>query len=268
MWHYSKDGSQFGPVSGEEISNLVRNRTLGVDNLVWKSGMSAWIRIGDSEFAAAFVPPQHTSPDTAFYPPSQPETIVNAVNRFVILYIILSVLCVLSDIIDVGVFYNPPGEEEVNWVSFFVAVLMLGIGIFSLFLQYVFLVGCWRQIPPHIARMTPEIAGCYAVIPFFSFYGWFPAFVGLVMDMNKAAQQYLFNPSFAVFTCIFWIFYEIISLALVMSVNDDGGMPPVIFGISLILNVADCAVTCSFLIALKEAMLRFMAIKRQAMDRE
>ena len=41
-WFYSVNGQQIGPVSQEDLDNLVTARVLGQDSLVWHAGMPEW----------------------------------------------------------------------------------------------------------------------------------------------------------------------------------------------------------------------------------
>ena len=43
-WHYAKDGEQHGPVSLDELRSLLAGGELPADSLVWRSGLSDWLR--------------------------------------------------------------------------------------------------------------------------------------------------------------------------------------------------------------------------------
>lgn len=42
-WHYSKDGDQFGPITGPELQKLANSGQLQPDDLVWKEGFKEWL---------------------------------------------------------------------------------------------------------------------------------------------------------------------------------------------------------------------------------
>jgi hypothetical protein len=66
QWYYTTNGTQRGPVSGEELNRLARNGQLKAGDLVWRDGMPDWIPLGQAKelFAAESV----TTP-----PPLPPE---------------------------------------------------------------------------------------------------------------------------------------------------------------------------------------------------
>jgi hypothetical protein len=41
-WHYAKNGSQEGPVSGATLKNLIMSGEVASTDLVWREGMSDW----------------------------------------------------------------------------------------------------------------------------------------------------------------------------------------------------------------------------------
>jgi hypothetical protein len=43
-WHYSKNGTSFGPESSQRLKELAASGELGPDDLVWKEGMREWAR--------------------------------------------------------------------------------------------------------------------------------------------------------------------------------------------------------------------------------
>jgi hypothetical protein len=76
----------------------------------------------------------------------------------------------------------------------------------------------WACIPENIRRCTPSQAVGFCFVPFFNFYWWFVAFIGLALDINKAAKEQgkskLANIEFTVFCCISWILCPIVSIIL------------------------------------------------------
>ena len=45
-WHYGHDGQRFGPVSIEELRQLVASGMLCADDLVWRTGLDEWTPAG------------------------------------------------------------------------------------------------------------------------------------------------------------------------------------------------------------------------------
>jgi uncharacterized RDD family membrane protein YckC len=41
-WYYSVNDQQIGPISDDDLDNLVTARVIGLDSLVWHAGMSEW----------------------------------------------------------------------------------------------------------------------------------------------------------------------------------------------------------------------------------
>ena len=68
-WFYGKGGQKLGPVSDEELRNLVSRGTLGPNDLVWKEGMADWQKA--STVPGLVFPPDATRPDPI--PPSEPN---------------------------------------------------------------------------------------------------------------------------------------------------------------------------------------------------
>ncbi|MDZ4403185.1 GYF domain-containing protein [Prosthecobacter sp.] len=60
LWHYALDDESHGPVSEEELLNLLTEGEVKLSTLVWNKTMSEWIRLADtplSENAAPAPPP-------------------------------------------------------------------------------------------------------------------------------------------------------------------------------------------------------------------
>ncbi|MDR1486084.1 MAG: hypothetical protein LBT09_14860 [Planctomycetaceae bacterium] len=76
----------------------------------------------------------------------------------------------------------------------------------------------WDCVPENIRRCTPSQAVGFCFVPFFNFYWWFVAFIGLALDINKAAKEQgkskLANIEFTVFCCISWILCPIVGIIL------------------------------------------------------
>ena len=46
IWHYEKDGKQFGPVHHSCLISLIKNGTITTDTLVLRNGMPQWAPAG------------------------------------------------------------------------------------------------------------------------------------------------------------------------------------------------------------------------------
>ncbi|HOX39160.1 MAG TPA: DUF4339 domain-containing protein [Candidatus Brocadiia bacterium] len=42
QWYYAKDGKRHGPISEEDLRNIIANREIGMDAMVWTQGMEQW----------------------------------------------------------------------------------------------------------------------------------------------------------------------------------------------------------------------------------
>src|SRR4051812_50176031 len=42
MWYYAAEGRQTGPVSQEQLAELVRSGQIATESLVWREGMARW----------------------------------------------------------------------------------------------------------------------------------------------------------------------------------------------------------------------------------
>lgn len=49
QWFYEAGGTRVGPVSDEEMKNLVRANTVGFGTAVWRQGFADWVRCEQSE---------------------------------------------------------------------------------------------------------------------------------------------------------------------------------------------------------------------------
>lgn len=71
QWYYTKDGQRAGPVSDEQLRELVTAGKVQAADLVWKTGMPQWVQA--SQF---FPPPAPAQPD-----PNAPPPIPNAPSQ-------------------------------------------------------------------------------------------------------------------------------------------------------------------------------------------
>lgn len=59
-WHYELNGQKVGPLSEDEIINLITKNKLSETSLVWKKGMADWTQLGKTDFLnhLSHIPPQ------------------------------------------------------------------------------------------------------------------------------------------------------------------------------------------------------------------
>ncbi len=58
MWYYEQNGNRIGPVDGATIRQLIADRTISIDTLVWTNGMANWTLLQQTQLAAGLpVPP-------------------------------------------------------------------------------------------------------------------------------------------------------------------------------------------------------------------
>ena len=62
-------------------------------------------------------------------------------------------------------------------------------GIWAIFLHFVLLYRFWTLIQDGKARTTPVKAVWFFFIPFFNFYWWYVAYVGLAEDIRASAHS-------------------------------------------------------------------------------
>lgn len=96
-WFYSKNGTQLGPVTEQELSEKAKNGEVSSSDLVWKEGMPDWTPLGQvQEFSGTVsqLPAPMTGnipmPQLPAYSPSQAHP---AVPNYLWQSIVATVLC-------------------------------------------------------------------------------------------------------------------------------------------------------------------------------
>lgn len=86
MWYYEKDDRPIGPVSDEQISQLIRSGHIQPDTLVWKEPMPDWAQAQTTELASQFTSapliPPHAAAPAAPPPAPQPPAVIPPQHRF------------------------------------------------------------------------------------------------------------------------------------------------------------------------------------------
>ena len=58
MWYYEQNGNRIGPVDEVTMRQLIADRTISIDTLVWTNGMANWTPLQQTQLAAGLpVPP-------------------------------------------------------------------------------------------------------------------------------------------------------------------------------------------------------------------
>ena len=61
QWYFSEDNECKGPISQQEVQNMLLNSKLNANSMVWRTGLSEWVKLGDTELKnfidADFPPP-------------------------------------------------------------------------------------------------------------------------------------------------------------------------------------------------------------------
>jgi TM2 domain-containing membrane protein YozV len=58
MWYYEQNGNRIGPVDEATMRQLIADRTISIDTLVWTNGMANWTPLQQTQLAAGLpVPP-------------------------------------------------------------------------------------------------------------------------------------------------------------------------------------------------------------------
>jgi predicted secreted protein len=78
-WFYGKGGQKQGPVSDEELRNLINSGAVGPNDLVWKEGMADWQKV--STVPGLVFSPDASGPEPV--PPSEPNIPVTTASSLV-----------------------------------------------------------------------------------------------------------------------------------------------------------------------------------------
>jgi GYF domain 2 len=62
QWFYSESGKSYGPISTDVLIHLIKSKKLSYQTLIWRSGMSEWLHIQDTELKDALISDTPASP--------------------------------------------------------------------------------------------------------------------------------------------------------------------------------------------------------------
>lgn len=200
MWYFAENNSQRGPVSPQEIANLIQQGLITPSTLVWRPGMANWQAISQTELNSLLpsVPPVTVDYAGNSYPNYQPvpQQFTPHLTRNLPL-----------EITQLETWF------KVYWICLAAGIPLsiILIGIFGVIAAIVFafliLYKSWKIIQDGRARTTPEKAVGFLFIPFFNFYWQFVAYWGLAQDQEtyirqRGIQVNPLNPQLVLINCI------------------------------------------------------------------
>lgn len=161
MWYYTLNNQQVGPVDEAQIKTLIASGTITAATLVWTSGMANWQPISQTTLASLVgsIPP----PVGAYVPATvyeAPE--VTCIKKLFMWF----------------------------WISLIAAIPTFGATtIASSILFFIIIWKAWKLVQHEGIRATPDQVVAYCMIPGWNFYWYFPAFVGLVREINARMDK-------------------------------------------------------------------------------
>lgn len=166
-WYYSAAGEQCGPVTILDIRNLIANRQLVAEDLVWKEGMSDWTPIRDvpelkveaAAYTAAARSPSGTPGQQTFCYACGTQTDYRAE------------VCPKC-----GVRQQHSGETKNRLTASLLALFLGGFGVHHFYLgniprAVVYLLFCWTFIPAILALIDTIVLMCMSEATFQRKYG-------------------------------------------------------------------------------------------------
>lgn len=142
-------------------------------------------------------------------------------------------------------------------------VILVVVGLPYLYCFNTYMYRLWEEIPTEFARTTPWKASRFSLIPFFNWYWWFVAFVGLYKDMNKATESYSlgtrFDTTWIMAACIFWVGIDPFNAVLALLAE---GMGISLFLTNFLVAFLKLLITIPTLWIIQNRVLEFIDIKR------
>ena len=120
MWYYEQNGNRMGPVDEAMMRELVANRTISIDTLVWTNGMANWTPLQQTQLAAGLPvpPPMPPNPPASPYPNASSHH-PDAKDR--VAYVLLAVL------LGLGIHNFYAGYTNRGLIQLLVSILTCGI---------------------------------------------------------------------------------------------------------------------------------------------
>jgi TM2 domain-containing membrane protein YozV len=122
MWYYEQNGNRIGPVDEATMRQLIANRTISIDTLVWTNGMANWTPLQQTQLAAGLpVPPPtpYSAPAAPQYHPAPANHHPEAKDR--VAYVLLAVL------LGIGIHNFYAGYTTRGIIQLLVSILSCGI---------------------------------------------------------------------------------------------------------------------------------------------
>ena len=120
MWYYEQNGNRIGPVDEATMRQLISDRTISIDTLVWTNGMANWTPLQQTQLAAGLPvpPPMPGNPPAAPYQ-AAPSHHPDAKDR--VAYVLLAVL------LGIGIHNFYAGYTTKGIIQLLVSILSCGI---------------------------------------------------------------------------------------------------------------------------------------------
>lgn len=274
VWYMSIDGDQEGPFAAAELKAFAKNGKLRQSDFIWKDGMEEWVPARRVTGLFTTPPPvpkkqpppqplldQQQSPrrsdSSAFDPRSNHQYRQLArlpghydPNSFLTIWnwnlwlTVSSVACLFLG----GLFAAFVPELGI-------ILILLGMLVFlpaSVF-HFVLLYRCWSTIQGPQARTTPGKAVGFLFIPFFNFYWFYVAYMGLTQDTNQFLQSRdQDGPRMSENTALWFLISFFVGF--VPYLNIIANILFFVFQVILMKQAADCA--------------RFVTVQRQREDQQ
>lgn len=222
-WCYSVDGrTGYGPYRISELLSFLDQNKINFDSLVWREGegsrplrkepiiMAAYEK---THYALSPVTPERqvaaTSAAATPKTPSDPNefdgfgfalpyqmgkirSALNIWHNVPLVFFFLGMTATIAFAILAGsdILHMDSEEREFSpalSLTYLASIILPGIGMLS---QYFFVYYLWQAIPPRFRRTTPLRASLFLLIPFFSFYWLFVAFVQGADCLDRALNQF------------------------------------------------------------------------------
>ncbi len=122
MWYYEQNGNRIGPVDEATMRQLIADRVISIDTLVWTNGMANWTPLQQTQLAAGLPVPPPT-PNAAPAAPQYQGAVGNqhpeAKDR--VAYVLLAVL------LGIGIHNFYAGYTTRGIIQLLVSILSCGI---------------------------------------------------------------------------------------------------------------------------------------------
>lgn len=171
MWYYIDNEKQVGPFDEAQIASFINKGTIKRSTKVWREGMEDWMSAVQTDLSKLFftVPPPVATKSQPIYARPIPDY-YRRPESLKTMWLWYAILC--------GVGY--PLCFVVIGILFVIPAAVLG---------FILMYRWWESIQDGNPRTTPGKAVGYSFIPFFNFYWWYVAFVGLVKDINIYCRE-------------------------------------------------------------------------------